>query len=136
MFLGKKKSGGYRIYAGILESTKNRSVFYVLLFQYQWMFWLNQTVMQAHFKIYVVFNAIISFCHHCIAIISMPSLHCYHGFHTIIAKLQSNFIKMALRHGCSHINLLHIFRTPFFRNTSRRLLLKIYTHWQKSKVQE
>ena len=29
----------------------------------------------------------------------------------------------ALRHGCSPINLLHIFRTPFPRNTSGRLLL-------------
>ena len=37
--------------------------------------------------------------------------------------LQRNFIKITLRHGCSPINLLHIFRTLFPRNTSARLLL-------------
>ena len=36
----------------------------------------------------------------------------------------SNFIEIALRHGCSPVNLLHIFRTPFLRNTSELLLLK------------
>ena len=43
----------------------------------------------------------------------------------ISIKLQSNFIEIALRHGCSPVNLLHIFRTPFLTNTSGRLLL----HW-------
>ena len=38
-------------------------------------------------------------------------------------KLQSNLIEIALRHGCSPINLLHIFRTPFTKNTSGRPLL-------------
>ena len=41
----------------------------------------------------------------------------------ISIKLQSNFIKLALRHECSPVNLLHIFRTPFSQNTFRRLLL-------------
>ena len=36
-----------------------------------------------------------------------------------------NFIEIELRHGCSPVNLLHIFRTPFPRNTSGWLLLKI-----------
>ena len=36
----------------------------------------------------------------------------------ISIKLQSNFIEIALRHGCSAVYLLHIFRTPFPRNTS------------------
>ena len=40
----------------------------------------------------------------------------------ISIKLQSNFIEIALRHGCSPVNLLHIFRTPFPRNTSGWLL--------------
>ena len=31
----------------------------------------------------------------------------------ISIKLQSNFIEIALRHGCSPVNLQHIFRTPF-----------------------
>ena len=40
--------------------------------------------------------------------------------------LQSNFIEIALRHGCSLANLLHIFRTPFPRNTSAAWLLLDY----------
>ena len=42
----------------------------------------------------------------------------------ILVKLQSNFIEITLRYGCSPVNLLHIFRTPFPRNTSERLLLE------------
>ena len=41
-------------------------------------------------------------------------------------KLLWNFIEIALRHGCSPVNSLHIFRTPFpSRNTSGWLLLNI-----------
>ena len=40
----------------------------------------------------------------------------------ILIKLENNFIEITLRHGCS-INLLHIFRTPFLKNTSGWLLL-------------
>ena len=43
----------------------------------------------------------------------------------ILIKLLSNFIEITLRHGCSPVNLLHIFRTPFTNNTFGRLLLKI-----------
>ena len=39
--------------------------------------------------------------------------------------LLCNFIEIALRHGCSLVNLLHIFRTPFSRNSSECLLLCI-----------
>ena len=39
-------------------------------------------------------------------------------------KVASNFIEITLRHGCSPVNLLHIFRTPFSKNTSGWLLLK------------
>ena len=39
--------------------------------------------------------------------------------------LQSNFIEITLRHGCSPVNLLHIFRTPFFKTTSGWLLLDL-----------
>ena len=38
-------------------------------------------------------------------------------------KLQSNLIEITLRHGRSPVNLLHIFRTPFPKNTSRQLPL-------------
>ena len=41
----------------------------------------------------------------------------------ISIKLQSNFIEIVLRQGCSPVNLLHTFRAPFPRNTSDWLLL-------------
>ena len=41
----------------------------------------------------------------------------------ISLKLLYNFIEIALRHGCSPVKLLHIFRTPFLRNTFVWLLL-------------
>ena len=41
------------------------------------------------------------------------------------SKLQRNFIEIALWHRCSPINLLHIIRTPFYRNTSGGLLLEV-----------
>ena len=42
-----------------------------------------------------------------------------------LRKAQSNFIVIALRHGCSPVNLLHILRTPFPKSTSEGLLLFI-----------
>ena len=42
----------------------------------------------------------------------------------ISMKLLSNFLEITLRHRYSPVNLLHIFRTPFPKNTSGRLLLK------------
>ena len=41
----------------------------------------------------------------------------------ISVKLLCNFIEIALRHGCSPVNLLHILRAPSPKNTSGRLLL-------------
>ena len=43
----------------------------------------------------------------------------------ISIKLLCDVIEMALLHGCSPVNLLHIFRTPFTKNTSARLLLPL-----------
>ena len=40
----------------------------------------------------------------------------------------SNFFDIALRHGCSPVNLLHVFRTIFPRNTSGWLLVKFENH--------
>ena len=40
----------------------------------------------------------------------------------ISIKLLCNFIKITLRHGCSPVNLLLIFRTLFLKNISRRQL--------------
>ena len=45
------------------------------------------------------------------------------GWKAISIKLQSNFIEIKLRHGCYPVNLLHIFRTSFSKNTSGGLLL-------------
>ena len=51
----------------------------------------------------------------------------------ISIKLRNNFIKITLRHGCSPVNLLHIFRTPFPKNTPGWLFLKKFTGniWQQ-----
>ena len=49
----------------------------------------------------------------------------------ISIKLQSNFFEITLRYGCSPVNLLHICRTPFSRNTSGWLLLYFL---KKSKI--
>ena len=43
----------------------------------------------------------------------------------ISIRLQRNFNEITLRHGCSPANLLHIFRTPFTKNPSGRLLLNV-----------
>ena len=40
-------------------------------------------------------------------------------------KFAKQLYEIALRHGCSPLNFLHIFRTPLTKNTSRWLLLKI-----------
>ena len=47
----------------------------------------------------------------------------------ISIKLQSNFIEITLRRGCSPVNLLHIFRTLFLKNTSERLVLYIFSQY-------
>ena len=41
----------------------------------------------------------------------------------ILIKLQSNCVKIAIQHGCSLVNLLHIFSTTFHLNTPGRLPL-------------
>ena len=40
------------------------------------------------------------------------------GRSVISIKLESNFIEITLRHGCSPVNLLYIFRTPFLKTVS------------------
>ena len=47
-------------------------------------------------------------------------------FRSVISiKLLCNFMEIGLRHGCSPVNVLHIFRTTFLKNTSGWLLLNI-----------
>ena len=43
----------------------------------------------------------------------------------ISIKLLCNFIEITFWHGCSPVNLLHISRTPFSKNSSVQLLLTI-----------
>ena len=43
---------------------------------------------------------------------------------TPMPKCDFNKAEITLRHGCSPVNLLHIFRTLFYQNTSGGLLLK------------
>ena len=57
----------------------------------------------------------------------------------ISIKLFCNFIEISLRYGCSPVNLLHIFRTSFPKNTSEWLLLvfRIYPlkfHFSKASL--
>ena len=47
-------------------------------------------------------------------------------------QLLRNFIEITLRHGCCPVKLLHIFRTPFLKNTSDRLLLKVINPFHPS----
>ena len=51
----------------------------------------------------------------------------------ISIKLQSNFIETTIRHGCSPVNALYIFRTPFLKNTSAGLLLQIPQYFRISR---
>ena len=47
-----------------------------------------------------------------------------HSCQSVISiKLQSKFIEIGIRHGCSPVNMLHIFRKPFPRNTPGWLVL-------------
>ena len=47
-----------------------------------------------------------------------------HSFQSVISiKFICNFVKITLRHGCSPVILLHIFRTHFPKNISGGLLL-------------
>ena len=45
----------------------------------------------------------------------------------ISIKLLCSFIETTFRHGCSPVNLLHIFRTPFAKNIPEGLLLHVIT---------
>ena len=40
-------------------------------------------------------------------------------------KLQNNFIEITLWHGCSPVNFLHIFRTPFPKSNFGGLVLQL-----------
>ena len=50
----------------------------------------------------------------------------------ISVKLLCNSIEIRLRHGCSPVNSLHIFRTPFPKNTSGGLLWRTQNKYLRS----
>ena len=54
------------------------------------------------------------------------------GVLKICSKLLFNFIEITIWHWCSPVNLLHIFRIPFTKNTSGWLLLEIIKNDVKS----
>ena len=90
----------------------------------------------------VLFLVVANFC--LVHIIYILKIYCkFTGEHpcrkAISIKWQSNFIEIKLRHGCSPVNLLHIFRASFLNNTSRRLFLKIIEktpkQWQISTIE-
>ena len=70
---------------------------------------------------------------------SRPEVFLRKGFQKIFSKftgehscrsaisinVQSNVFEIVLQHGCSPVNLLYIFRTPFLKNTSGWLLLNL-----------
>ena len=47
----------------------------------------------------------------------------------ISVKLPSTFIEVTLLHGCFPVNFLHIFKTPFPKNTSGGLHLLVLSDW-------
>ena len=50
-------------------------------------------------------------------------------------KVTKQLIEIALRHGCSPVNILHIFRTPFLQCTSPTnapRLFHVETTWKRS----
>ena len=47
-----------------------------------------------------------------------------HPCRSVISRnFQRNFIQITLRHGCPPVNLLHIFRTAFYKNNYGRLVM-------------
>ena len=48
--------------------------------------------------------------------------------------LLCNFIKITLWHGCSPVNLLRVFKTPFLKNKSGGRLLKIGLKWVHKEI--
>ena len=59
------------------------------------------------------------------------------GEHPYQSVMLCNFIVITFWHGCSPVNLLHIFRTPNPKNTSGWLLLRIFLlHFSKKTQQK
>ena len=52
----------------------------------------------------------------------------------ILTNLQNSFIEIILKHGCSPVNLLHTFRTPFPKNASGELFCIFHICWMSTVV--
>ena len=65
--------------------------------------------------------------------VSLFSLLCIINF-LVIVGLNRNFIEITLRHGCSPVNLLHISRAPYPKNTSKGLLLQLFLTFQEKQI--
>ena len=65
--------------------------------------------------------SVVSFWHYCVSLDRAFSETI--AYYNILET--QNFIEIAFPHGCSTVNVLHIFRTPFPKNTSGRLLLRV-----------
>ena len=55
----------------------------------------------------------------------VPRKSCSENMQQIYTRTPMPIIEITLRHGCSTVNLLHIFRTPFVKNTSMWMLLLV-----------
>ena len=58
-----------------------------------------------------------------------------HPYQSAISISYCNFIELALWYGCSPVNLLHIFRTPYPKTTSGGLLLFVLNLLQRLETQ-
>ena len=50
----------------------------------------------------------------------------------ILTNLQNSFIEIILKHGCSPVNFLHTFRTPFPKNASGELFCIFHICWMST----
>ena len=55
----------------------------------------------------------------------VPTKRCFENIQQIYRRTAMPKCEITLQHGCFPETLLHIFRTPFSKNTSGRLVLKI-----------
>ena len=51
----------------------------------------------------------------------------YLFWYILLEIFEVTFYEVTRRHGCSPVNLLHIFRTPFSKSTYGKLLLMMIT---------
>ena len=124
------------------QKKRNLFSFIVVLFHKHWWFrepWLFLYITSTHSQTWGSYLQLDIWDDYHVFLISRssyPEVFLRHLFWKYVANLQENthaevwfqssccsFIEITLRHGSSPVNLLHIFRIPFPRNTSGWLLL-------------